>query len=75
MWRDKRMKINYRDKVAYLMAMYDAEGRRLWPRATKQAAQPRPATKGVVLSFERRRHTDRTAHTANLSRPFGGDAA
>lgn len=73
MWRDK-MKINYRDKVAYLLAMYDAEGRRLFPRATKQAAQPRPATKGIVLSFERR-HTDRTAHTANLSRPFGGDAA
>lgn len=74
MWRDKRMKINYRDKVAYLLAMYDAEGRRLWPRATKQAAQPRPATKGVVLSFERR-HTDKTSRQASMSRPFGGDAA
>ena len=50
MWRDK-MKINYRDKVAYLLAMYDAEGRRLWPRATKQAAQPRPATKGIVTQL------------------------
>ena len=73
MWRDK-MKINYRDKVAYLLAMYDAEGRRLWPRATKQAAQPRPATKGIVTQL-RPRHTDRTSRQANLSRPFGGDAA
>lgn len=68
------MKINYRDKVAYLMAMYDAEGRRLFPRATKPAEQPRPATKGIVLSFERR-HTGRTSLQASMSRPFGGDAA
>lgn len=70
------MKINYRDKVAYLMAMYDAEGRRLWPRATKQAAQPRPSDqKGIVLSFERR-HINREPIAANLSMPFfGGDAA
>lgn len=74
MSRDKRMKINYRDKVAYLMAMYDAEGRRLFPRATKPAEQPRPTTRGIVLSFKRR-HTDRTSRQASMSRPFGGDAA
>lgn len=74
MSRDKRMKINYRDKVAYLLAMYDAEGRRLFPRATKPAEQPRPTTHGIVLSFEGR-HTDRTSRQASMSRPFGGDAA
>ena len=74
MWRDKRMKTFNRDKVAYLLAMYDAEGRRLFPRATKPAEQPRPTTHGIVLSFERR-HTDRTSRQASMSRPFGGDAA
>ena len=74
MWRDKRMKINYRDKVAYLLAMYDAEGRRLFPRATKQAEQPRPATRAIVTQL-RPRHTDRTSRQASMSRPFGGDAA
>lgn len=64
------------EKVRRLIAMYDSEGRRLWPQETKPMSQPCPSDqKGIVLSFEGR-HIHKENIAANVSMPFpGGDAA